>query len=116
MSRDLRLFLEDIATACRRIIRYCGGLTFAEFRQDEKTFDAVVRNLEVIGEAAKRVPVEDRELHPEVAWRKIAGLRDVIAHGYFSLEPEMLWDVVSNRVPELLPQILDILAESEEGA
>ena len=67
MSRDHRLFLEDIAAACERIPRYTAGMTFAELVRDEKTFDAVVRNLEVIGEAAKRVPDQLREAHPQVA-------------------------------------------------
>ncbi len=102
VSRDHRLFLENMATACERIMRYCEELTFEQFRSDEKTFDAVVRNLEVIGEAAKRLPVEIRNRHPEVEWRRIAGLRDVIAHGYFALEPELLWDVVVTNVPQLL--------------
>jgi uncharacterized protein with HEPN domain len=82
VSREWRLYLEDI-------------------RSYGMTYDAVIRNLEVIGEAAKNIPDEVRAHYPEIEWRKIAGLRDVLAHGYFGLEPETLWDIVRNKVPLL---------------
>ena len=78
----------------------------------EKTFDAVVRNLEVLGEAAKHIPSDVRIRYPQVAWRRIAGLRDVIAHEYFGIDEDILWDIVRNRMPTLLKDVLHILAES----
>lgn len=105
MPRDPRLYLEDMRDACARISRYADGMDFKAFLQDERTFDAVVRNLMVIGEAAKQVPVDLRDAHPEVEWRKVAGLRDIIVHGYFGIDPEVLWDIVVHRIPLLRRQV-----------
>ena len=95
-------------------MRYTQGMTFEDFLTDERTFDAVMRNLQIIGEAAKNVPPEVRSRYLEIEWRKISGLRDVLAHAYFSLENETLWDIVQNKVPPLLIQVQHIL-EMEFG-
>ena len=110
MSRDVLLYLEDIQRACEKVLRYTQDATFETFTDDEKTFDAVVRNLEVIGEAAKHVPATLRDRYPDVEWTKIAGLRDMIAHAYFGLDEEILWDIVQNRVPQLLKKVTTILS------
>lgn len=96
MSPDYRLFLDDMKGACDKILRYTSGLTFEQFIGDDKTFDAVVRNLEILGEAAKHIPDHVRESHGSVEWRKISGLRDFIAHEYFGIDHEILWDVIEN--------------------
>jgi uncharacterized protein with HEPN domain len=77
----------------------------AAFIADERTYDAVVRNLEIIGEAAKRVPDDLRRLMPDIEWRKIADLRDILVHAYFGIDNEVLWDIVHNKVPELLTHL-----------
>jgi len=110
MSRDPRLYLDDIREACEKIVRYSQGLDLGQFVQDEKTFDAIVRNLEVIGEATKHIPPEMRARYPDVEWNKIAGLRDIVAHKYFGLDEDILWDVIQHRVPILLNRIRQILA------
>lgn len=110
MSRDIRLYLDDIRESCEKILRYSCGLNFEQFVSNEKTFDAIVRNLEIIGEAAKHVPSEIRRRYPEVEWAKIAGLRDMVVHEYFGLDEDILWDVVQNRIPRLLDQIRQILS------
>ena len=91
------------------MLRYTQGMNIEDFLADERTFDAVMRNLQIIGEATKNVPLEIRNRYPEVEWRKIAGLRDVLAHAYFSLENEILWDIIQNKVPPLLKQVQHIL-------
>jgi len=110
MSRDPRLYLDDICQACEKVMRYSQGLDLNQFVQDEKTFDAVVRNLEIIGEVAKHIPPEIRARYPDVEWSKLAGLRDIVAHAYFGLDEDILWDVVQNRIPALLDRTRQILA------
>ena len=109
MSREHHLFLEDMRKACTKVIRYTRNLTCEQFVADEKTFDAVMRDLEIIGEAAKHIPAEVRAQHPNIDWRKITGLRDVVAHEYFGLDMELIWDVVTREVPALLDQLRQML-------
>ncbi len=109
MLRDPRLFLEDIQESCLKILRYIQDLDFASFCADEKTKDAVIWNLTIIGEAVKHIPEEIRNRYSEVNWRDIAGLRNVVVHEYFGVDEEILWDVVTNKIPELLRVVEDIL-------
>jgi uncharacterized protein with HEPN domain len=111
MSRSLSLYLEDILTSTAKIIRYTCGMNREEFVADEKTYDAVLRNLQVIGEAVKNIPVNLRERYPDIEWRKIAGLRDILAHAYFSLEDDILWDIIENKIPKLSEQINRVIQE-----
>jgi uncharacterized protein with HEPN domain len=96
MSRDWTFFLEDIQESCARVLRYTQGMTSEQFRADDKTYDAVVRNLEVIGEAAKGLPDDVRAMMPDIEWNKATGLRNIVAHAYFGINNEILWDVVQN--------------------
>ncbi|MBP0017281.1 MAG: DUF86 domain-containing protein [Cyanobacteria bacterium SBLK] len=114
MSRSIRLYLEDILTSGEKILNYTAGMTFDEFIADTRTFDAVARNLQIIGEAVKNIPSEIRDRYPAIEWRKIAGLRDFLAHAYFSIENEILWDVVQTKISPLLAQVEQILQDSFE--
>jgi uncharacterized protein with HEPN domain len=76
-------------------------MSLNDFRSDEKTYDAVVRNLEVIGEAAKFLPQDIRDQAGQIDWRKVSGLRNVIAHAYFGIDDTILWDIDTTKIPEL---------------
>jgi uncharacterized protein with HEPN domain len=100
-KRDADLLIADMLEALRKIDSYTAGLDHSAFLQDEKTIDAVVRNLEVLGEAAQQIPDEFEARHPGVPWRRIAGLRNRIVHDYFGLDLEIIWQIVRNDLPPL---------------
>ena len=102
MSRDWQLYWLDIIECCEKVLRYTQGMDRNTFFADERTYDAVVRNLEIIGEAAKRLPGDVRNLAPEIEWRKISAFRDFVAHAYFGIDADILWNVVSDKIPQLL--------------
>lgn len=101
MSRNLTLYLDDILTSIAKIQRYTAGMTWDTFVADERTFDAVARNLQIIGEAVKNIPAETRAQYTQIEWRKIAGLRDILAHTYFAVEDEIIWDIVQTKLGDL---------------
>lgn len=100
-KRDSGLLIEDILAAIRKIERYTSGMDKALFLNDDKTVDAVVRNMEVIGEAARQLPEDFIAQYPEVPWRQIAGLRNRIVHEYFGLDLEIIWQVIRHDLPQL---------------
>jgi uncharacterized protein with HEPN domain len=95
---------------CRKVMRYTEGMTKEQLVADEKTFDAVMRNLEITGEAVRHIPEELKDRHAAVEWRKIAGFRDVAIHAYPTIDEEIVWDIVQHKIPELLQQVERILA------
>ncbi|MGB5451333.1 MAG: DUF86 domain-containing protein [Sedimenticolaceae bacterium] len=105
MSRDARLYLIDMRDACARIMHHCGGLSGEQFFANELARDAVLWNLLVLGEAAKQVPEHIRLENSAIEWRKISGFRDVLAHGYFGLDEDIVWDVIENKIPPLLEAV-----------
>ena len=109
LSRDLDSFLKDIETGCAKIGRYTGDLERDEVFADEMRFDGILFNLQVIGEAVKNLPDEFRDLHPDIPWREVAGMRDIVAHAYFALDLDILWNAISVAVPALLRQIRELI-------
>ena len=109
MPRDYKVYMEDILKAAEKVIKYTAGLSPEDFVRDEKTLDAVVRNLEIIGEAVKNVPEDIRKQFPHIEWKKIAGLRDILIHEYFGIDVEIVWDVITNKLPSLKREVRKIL-------
>jgi len=113
MSREYKAYLRDILNAIDKIERYTKGMDFEDFVDDELIQDGVVRNLEIIGEAVKNLPGDIKKNYPEIEWRKIAGLRDILIHAYFGVDIEIIWDIVENKIGELKDAIKKILSDLE---
>lgn len=115
MSRDPEVYPRDILEAISRVREYTRDLDESAFKSDTLRQDAVIRNLEVLGEAVKQIPVNVRAGYPDVEWRKMAGLRDVLSHQYFGIDVEVLWDVVVNKLTDVEDGIRSLLNEMESG-
>ncbi len=113
MNPTTRVFLEHILESSQIIQEYVRGTTKQGFLTSMQAQDAVIRRLEIIGEAVKNLPPEFRAEHPEVPWRQIAGLRDVLIHHYMSVDYDLTWTITQKDIPELERQIKRILDESE---
>ena len=105
MSRSWRLFLQDMLVCVRKVESFTSDLSFAQFVADDRTRDAVFGNLELLGEAAKKIPEGVQIQHPEIDWRGVAGLRDVLAHSYFALEDATLWRIVREDLQRIAPEL-----------
>jgi len=99
--RDFRLYLDDIQDAIAQIRSYVHGMNQEDFVMDRKTQDAVVRNLEIIGEAAKNLTEEVLKEAPQIDWRKIKALRNILIHEYFGINLSIVWDIVQNKLGQL---------------
>ena len=107
-ERTVDLLIEDIWEAIERIERYTSGMPRKSFEEDEKTTDAVVRNLEIIGEAANRLPDSFKDEHSEIEWIKIIGLRHRIVHEYFGVDLAIIWEILQRDLPAFKQQLQDI--------
>ncbi|MDR0612242.1 MAG: DUF86 domain-containing protein [Dysgonamonadaceae bacterium] len=103
-----QMYLDDIITAMDHIFEYTQGYDFVSFKRDYKTVDAVIRNFEIIGEAAKNVPAEIREQYSDVPWNEMYSLRNRISHAYFGIDYEIIWDIIVNYLPFNKEQIVKI--------
>jgi len=115
--RDDRIhedYLDDILEAAAKVAKFIKGMTFEQFQQDDKTLFAVVRALEIIGEATKRIPDSVRRDYPEIPWREMAGMRDKLIHDYLGVDEEQVWKTAAEDLPSLIPIIRRLLAESGE--
>jgi hypothetical protein len=109
-KEDPQFFIEDIFISIERIRSYTSGMTREEFGRDSKTQDAVIRNLEILGEAAKNIPYSFKKKYPEVPWKRIAGMRDKLIHHYFGVSLDIVWATVTDDIPEIRPALVKIHA------
>src|SRR3989338_783826 len=108
-KRGVELYLGDIKDSIRKIEKYARGINFSEFSHDEKTMDAVVRNLSIIGEAVRNIPRDTKAKNPDVAWKEILGMRNKVIHEYFGIDDEILWKTIKEDLPVFKKQIAKLL-------
>jgi len=107
-DRDLRDYINDLIEACEDILTFTKEMSYSDFAGDKKTVNAVVRSLEVIGEATKNLPTSFRSDYPNIPWKQMAGMRDKLIHEYFGIDKQMVWQVIKRHIPDILPLIKEI--------
>jgi uncharacterized protein with HEPN domain len=111
MKGEWRDYLADILESALEVEIFIAGMSYDNFFRDKKTINAVIRSLEVMGEAAKRVPEDIRAKYPEIPWKRMAGMRDKLIHEYAGVDLETVWDVAKEELPAIKP-MLERLKES----
>ena len=109
MPKDYKVYIDDIIEAIEKIQRYVLSKSFQQFSSDSLLVDGVIRNLAIIGEAVKNIPAEIRRKYPDIEWKKIAGLRDLLVHQYSGINDAIIWDIVSNKLPELKSFVIKLI-------
>jgi len=112
MDREFEDYLKDILEAMEKAQRFVKNFSYEEFTEDDKTVFAVVRALEIIGEATKKIPDDIRKENPDIPWKDMAGMRDILIHDYFGVDLETVWKTVIERIPEIKPLIKKLLEQS----
>jgi uncharacterized protein with HEPN domain len=112
-KRTFRFFLEDIVESISKIGAYTRNLSYIKFTKDFKTIDAVVRNLEIIGEAAKHIPASIRAKHTEIPWKKMIGLRNIITHEYFGIDKKIIWEIIKHDLSDVKRSIVKYLQTNQ---
>ncbi len=106
-----RLHFQDMIDYCEKVLSYTDGLDYEAFNADTLVYDATLRNLVLIGEAAIHIPGDIRDAHPEIHWRRFIATRNHLAHGYSGIDDDVIWDVIRTDVPNLLPELRNLLNE-----
>lgn len=114
MIRDYKLFVKDILDAINNIEDFVGNMNYGEFMEDDKTSTAVVKKIEIIGEAIKNIPGDVRVKYKAIPWKDIVGMRNKITHNYFKIDYEIVWNVVKEKLPALKIQIEQVLKEMDD--
>lgn len=114
-DNDWEMRIEDIIESIEKIRRYTTGLTEATFTADDRTVDAAIRNLEIIGEAARYVPATVSQRHPQVPWSKMRGMRNVLIHGYREVSLSIVWRTIVDDLPPLVPMLRELLRRERGG-
>lgn len=109
--RDEVTFLEDILQSIEKAMDYTKSVNLEQFAENLEKQDAVVRRLEIIGEATKKISIETRNKYPNIPWKEMVGMRDVLIHEYFGVSPSIIWNVVKNELAHLKPEIQRIIQE-----
>lgn len=112
-KRDVQLFLNDMLEAIEKIERYTAGLSFAQFENNDLVIDAVVRNLEVIGEAAKYIPPHLRDRYDAVDWARVVGFRNIVIRAYFDVDVEIVWTIATQRLNELKAMLRQMIQDEK---
>jgi len=107
-NRELRDYINDLTEACEDILSFTKGMSYSDFASDKKTINAVIRSLEVIGEATKNLPESFRSNYPDVPWKQMAGMRDKLIYNYFGIDIQMVWQAVEKHIPHILALIREI--------
>jgi uncharacterized protein with HEPN domain len=110
-ERNWRMRVEDILTCIGKIQAYTRGMTYEQFCEDDKTVDAVIRNLEIIGDAAGNIPLEIQEKYPDLAWLEMRGMRNIVAHEYFGVSLSIIWGAIEHDLYPLTDGLTRLLAD-----
>lgn len=102
-------YVRDMLGACDKILSYNRGLDQSAFVADERTYDATLRNLEILGEAATHIPADVRESHADIPWRALIGTRNQVIHGYLGIDDDVIWSIVRDDIPALVPLLRALL-------
>ena len=113
-GRPWHFYVQDMIDFSQKVLAYSEGLDLEAFIADSLSYDATLRNLQLIGEAATRIPDEIRQLHPEIPWRAIVGTCNSLTRSYLSISDTKIWGTVQDAVPDLIPALRDLLASAGE--
>ena len=116
VKRQFDIYMEDILKSMLRITEYIEGQNLTDFMKNYMVVDAVVRNFEIIGEASKNIPLKIQKKYPEIPWKKMYGLRNLISHEYFGIDYEMLWEIASVSLTQNIKDLQRIIEEQKKSS
>ena len=114
-KREYKLYVDDILQSMDKIFQYTEGMEYEQFIANDIVVDATIRNLEIIGEAARNIPDTVRAKHPEIPWKRMLGLRNIVIHEYFGIDLSIVWEIVTKNLTETKPKIVAMRSSMEPG-